>query len=96
MFSLATVEVGTRLEWNLAGLAVHGQVLIVTWLVIAIIGIAIVGTLNLPTSSKGLQNFVEAVFEYVSVFLNQLGEYSTVRGFLTSVHCFCLSLLQTG
>ena len=76
-FSLAAVEVGTQLEWNLAGLAVHGQVLIVTWLVIAIIlGIAIVGTLNLQQIPTGLQNFVEAVFEYVSgVAKDQLGEY---------------------
>ena len=36
-FSLAAVEVGTHLYWNIAGLTVHGQVLLVTWLVIAII-----------------------------------------------------------
>ena len=36
-FSLAAVEVGTHLIWNIAGLPVHGQVLLVTWLVIAII-----------------------------------------------------------
>ena len=35
-FSLAAVEVGTQFEWNIAGFAVHGQVLLVTWLVIAI------------------------------------------------------------
>merc|ERR1711907_5009 len=67
---------GTQLEWNLAGLAVHGQVLIVTWLVIAIIlGISILGTQNLQQVPKGLQNFVEAVFEYVSgIAKDQLGE----------------------
>jgi F-type H+-transporting ATPase subunit a len=44
-FSLAEVEVGTHLIWNFAGLSVHGQVLLVTWLVIAIIlGISILGT----------------------------------------------------
>ena len=36
-FSLAAVEVGTHLYWDIAGLTVHGQVLLVTWLVIAII-----------------------------------------------------------
>ena len=46
-FSLAAVEVGTHLYWNIAGLTVHGQVLLVTWLVIAIIlTIAVLGTLK--------------------------------------------------
>ena len=76
-FSLAAVEVGEHLYWNIGGLTVHGQVLLVTWLVIAIIlTIAVLGTLNLEQVPKGLQNFVEAVFEYVaSIAKDQLGEY---------------------
>jgi len=76
-FSLAAIEVGTQLEWNIAGLSVHGQVLIVTWLVIAtILGISVAGTSNPQQVPKGLQNFVEAVFEYVSdVAKQQLGEH---------------------
>ena len=35
-FSLAAVEVGTHLYWELAGLVFHGQVLLITWLVISI------------------------------------------------------------
>ena len=75
-FSLAAVEVGTHLIWNIAGLPVHGQVLLVTWLVIAIIlGISIVGTQNMQQAPAGLQNFVEAVFEYVAgIAKDQLGE----------------------
>jgi F-type H+-transporting ATPase subunit a len=70
-FSLAEVEVGTHLYWNIAGLTVHGQVLIVTWLVIAI-----VGTQNMQQVPKGLQNFVELVYEYVSgIAKDQMGEY---------------------
>merc|ERR1712021_37871 len=59
-----------------AGLTVHGQVLLITWLVIAIIlGITVVGTLKLEQVPKGLQNFVEAVYEYVSgIAKDQLGE----------------------
>ena len=65
-FSLASVEVGTHLYWNIAGLTVHGQVLLVTWLVIAIIlTIAVLGTLNLEQVPKGLQNFVEMSIEFV-------------------------------
>merc|ERR1711881_834190 len=76
-FSLAAVEVGEHLYWSIAGFTVHGQVLLVTWLVIAIIlTIAVLGTLNLEQVPKGLQNFVEAVFEYTSgIAKDQLGEY---------------------
>jgi F-type H+-transporting ATPase subunit a len=76
-FSLATVEVGTQLNWNILGLGIHGQVLIVTWIVIAIIlGVAVAGTLNLQQVPRGLQNFIEAVFEYVTgIAKDQLGEY---------------------
>jgi F-type H+-transporting ATPase subunit a len=76
-FSLAEVEVGTHLIWNFAGLSVHGQVLLVTWLVIAIIlGISILGTQNMQQAPSGLQNFVEAVFEYVAgIAKDQLGEH---------------------
>ena len=76
-FSLAEVEVGTHLYWNIAGLTVHGQVLIVTWLVIAILlGVAVVGTQNMQQVPKGLQNFVELVYEYVSgIAKDQMGEY---------------------
>jgi len=76
-FSLAAVEVGTHLYWNIAGLAVHGQVLLVTWLVIAIIlTITVLGTSNLEQVPKGMQNFVEAVYEYVSgIAKDQIGEH---------------------
>merc|ERR1711943_68440 len=76
-FSLAAVEVGEHLYWNIAGLTVHGQVLLVTWLVIAIIlTITVLGTLKLEQVPKGLQNFVEAVHEYVSgIAKDQIGEY---------------------
>jgi F-type H+-transporting ATPase subunit a len=76
-FSLAAVEVGEHFYWNIAGFTVHGQVLLVTWLVIAIIlTVAVLGTSNLEQVPKGLQNFVELVFEYVSgIAKDQLGEY---------------------
>ena len=76
-FSLAAVEVGTHLYWNIAGLTVHGQVLLVTWLVIAIIlKILLSGTKQLEKVPKELQNFVELVFEYLEgISKEQLGEY---------------------
>ena len=76
-FSLAAVEVGTHLYWNIAGLTVHGQVLLVTWLVIAIIlTITVLGTSNLEQVPNGLQNFVESVYEYTAdIAKDQIGEY---------------------
>ena len=86
-FSLAAVEVGTHLYWTFAGFTVHGQVLLVTWLVIAtILAIAIAGTLKLEQIPKGLQNFVESVFEYVAgIAKDQIGEYEcSLVAFLNS------------
>jgi F-type H+-transporting ATPase subunit a len=76
-FELAAVEVGEHFYWNIGGFNVHGQVLLVTWLVIAIIlTTAVLVTKNLDQAPKGLQNFVELVFEYLSgIAKDQLGEY---------------------
>jgi len=76
-FSLTAVEVGTHLYWNIFGLTVHGQVLLVSWLVLTIIlTIAVLGTLKLEQIPTGSQNFVESVFEYVaSIAKDQIGEY---------------------
>merc|ERR1712174_139786 len=50
---------------------------LITWLVIAIIlSLTVLGTLNLQQIPKGLQNFVESVFEYVAgIAKDQIGEY---------------------
>jgi F-type H+-transporting ATPase subunit a len=76
-FSLAAVEVGEHFYLNFAGFTLHGQVLLVTWLVIAIIlGVLVSGTKQLERVPKGLQNFVELVFEYLAgISKEQLGEY---------------------
>ena len=46
MFTLLSeAEVGKHLYWNLAGFLVHGQVLLVSWLVlIALLLFSIIGT----------------------------------------------------
>jgi len=76
-FSLAAVEVGEHFYWNIWGFTVHGQVLIVSWLVIAIImGLVFRGTKNLEQVPNGSQNFIELVFEYLTgIAKEQLGEY---------------------
>ena len=83
-FSLAAVEVGTHLYWNIAGLTVHGQVLLITWLVIAIIlTIAVLGTLNLEQVPKGLQNFLKLFLNMFPALLKiKLESTNIVHGFL--------------
>nr|QQP22364.1 ATP synthase CF0 A subunit [Cryptophyta sp. CCMP2293] len=76
LYSLSEVEVGKHLYWEIAGLKVHGQVFIVSWLCMAaLIGLAIVGTKDLKHAPQGLQNFMEYVYEFLSdIAKNQIGE----------------------
>jgi F-type H+-transporting ATPase subunit a len=75
-FSLSEIEVGTHLYWEIAGLKLHGQVFIVSWLVLgALLTFAIVGTRDLKESPEGLQNFMEYVYEFLQdIAKNQIGE----------------------
>ena len=66
-FSIAAVEVGTHFYWEFGSLLIHGQVLLVSWLVIAIVvALTIFGTSRLEQLPKGLQTFLELTFCYVS------------------------------
>jgi len=73
---ISEIEVGSHFYWNIAGAQLHGQVFVVSWLVIALLlGLAIAGTSNLQQVPKGLQNFLESVYEFVSdIAENQIGE----------------------
>tara|TARA_B110000261_G_C13097865_1_gene362962 strand:- start:11731 stop:12471 length:741 start_codon:yes stop_codon:yes gene_type:complete len=75
-FSLSEIEVGTHLYWEIAGLKLHGQVFIVSWLVLgALLTFAIAGTRDLKESPEGLQNFIEYVYEFLQdIAKNQIGE----------------------
>jgi F-type H+-transporting ATPase subunit a len=58
-YSLSAVEVGKHLYWNIAGFQLHGQVFIVTWIVLAaLLVFTIAGTSNLKQTPQGLQNFI--------------------------------------
>jgi len=78
LFELSAVEIGQHFYWNLNGFLVHGQVLINSWIVFAIILIvAVATTANLNTgastagsageglSLSGGQNFIEFVLEFI-------------------------------
>jgi F-type H+-transporting ATPase subunit a len=70
------VEVGVHYYWDIAGLALHGQVFLVSWFVIILLlAAAFLGTANLEQVPKGWQNFMEATLEFTQdIARNQLGE----------------------
>ncbi len=73
---LASLEVGHHLYWSIGNLKIHGQVFIVSWIVIGILVIASVlasrGAQRIP---QGIQNLMEYALEFVrDLAKNQLGE----------------------
>ena len=73
---LSGIEVGVHYYWDIAGISLHGEVFIISWLVIfLILGSAFLGTSNLEQIPKGWQNFMEATVDYVAgIAKDQLGE----------------------
>ena len=77
MFTLlAEAEVGKHFYWNIAGFLVHGQVLVVIWLVLALLLIfSVLGTQNTNRLPHSFQNFMEFAVEFVTdIAKEQLGE----------------------
>ena len=59
--------VGEHWYWKIGGLSVHGQVLVMSWLVFAsLVFVCLFGNRNLSTDlPKGFQNLTEFVTEYI-------------------------------
>lgn len=77
MFTLlAEAEVGKHFYWNIAGFLVHGQVLLVIWLVLVILLIvSVLSTQNTSRLPNGFQNFMEAAVQFATdIAKDQLGE----------------------
>jgi F-type H+-transporting ATPase subunit a len=76
LFPLAELEVGKHFYWEIAGLKMHGQVLMTSWFVIAVLVIAsLVATSNVQRVPSGFQNFMEYALEFIrDLAKNQLGE----------------------
>jgi len=80
--NLSGVEIGTHFYWNVGPFSFHGQVFIVSWVVIGILlCISLLGTSNLYRSrDKGIipnswQNFMESTIEFTQeIARNQIGE----------------------
>jgi len=73
---IADLEVGKHFYWEIFGYSLHGQVFIVSWLVIALILIAsLLATLNVNQVPRNTwQNVMEVIVEYVQgIAKNQMG-----------------------
>jgi F-type H+-transporting ATPase subunit a len=73
---ISGVEVGQHWYWQVGGFQMHGQVLVTSWVVIAIIlALAVLGTRSLQTIPTGSQNLVEFVLEFIrDLTRTQIGE----------------------
>ncbi|KAH0697695.1 hypothetical protein KY289_015177 [Solanum tuberosum] len=66
LYDISGVEVGQHFYWQIGGFQVHGQVLITSWVVIAILlGSATIAVRNPQTIPTGGQNFFEYVLEFI-------------------------------
>ena len=75
-FDVAEVSVGQHWYWQIGGYAVHGQVLLTSWIVFAaIVLISLLANLNLKKVPEGLQNVTEYVTEFIrDLAKTQIGE----------------------
>ncbi|KAL5776656.1 hypothetical protein ACOSP7_009582 [Xanthoceras sorbifolium] len=76
LYNISGVEVGQHFYWQIAGFQVHAQVLITSWVVIAILlGSALIAVRNPQTIPTASQNFFEYVLEFIrDVSKTQIGE----------------------
>jgi F-type H+-transporting ATPase subunit a len=81
VFDVAEVSVGQHYYWEIGGYSVHGQVLMTTWFVFAIIAIiAFAGNSNLKSIPEGLQNLTEYITEFIrDLAKTQIGEEEYVK-----------------
>ena len=73
---LAELEVGQHFYWELGSFKIHGQILLTSWFVIAVILLAaFVSSRNVLQIPRGIQNFMVFVLEFVrSLTKDQIGE----------------------
>jgi len=73
---LAELSVGKHWYWTILGYEVHGQVLVTTWFVLAlIVAFSLKANTNLTETPDGIQNLTEYVTEFVrDIAKTQIGE----------------------
>nr|YP_009105620.1 CF0 subunit IV of ATP synthase [Xylochloris irregularis]AIT94289.1 CF0 subunit IV of ATP synthase [Xylochloris irregularis] len=76
LFEVSEVSVGQHLYWQVGGYQLHGQVLITSWIVFAIIVcLSFLGNKDLKTIPEGVQNFTEYITEFIrDLAKTQIGE----------------------
>jgi F-type H+-transporting ATPase subunit a len=76
LYDISGVEVGQHLYWQIGGLQVHAQVLITSWVVIAILlGSVTIAVRNPQTIPTAGQNFFEYILEFIrDLSKTQIGE----------------------
>lgn len=97
---LSAIEVGTHFYWNIAGLSLHGEVFIISWLVIIILLLfAFLGTNQIQQIPETWQNFMEFLIEYTQgIAKDQLGEsfYKPWVPFVSTLFLFILGCNWAG
>jgi F-type H+-transporting ATPase subunit a len=80
IFHIARLSVGQHWYWIVFGYEVHGQVLVTTWFVLAVIGsLSLIGNKNLKETPEGLQNLTEYITEFIrDIAKTQIGEQDYV------------------
>nr|YP_009259073.1 ATP synthase CF0 subunit IV [Sequoia sempervirens]ALB36979.1 ATP synthase CF0 subunit IV [Sequoia sempervirens] len=75
-YEISGVEVGQHFYWQIGGFQVHAQVLITSWIVIAVLlGSTTLAVRDPQIIPNGAQNFVEYVLEFVrDLARTQIGE----------------------
>lgn len=75
--NLSNVEVGKHLYWDIGNYKVHGQVFIVSWIVIiGLVIISFIGTRKLNRIPVGMQNFMEFILEFLQdIAKTQIGDH---------------------
>nr|YP_009395988.1 ATP synthase CF0 subunit IV [Dasya naccarioides]ARW65174.1 ATP synthase CF0 subunit IV [Dasya naccarioides] len=94
LIQLSSVEVGKHLYWKIGDYNIHGQVFIVSWLVISVLLIiSFFGTRSLQRIPSQLQNFMEFILEFLQdIAKNQIGEheYRSWVPYISTIFLFIL------
>nr|AUT83512.1 ATP synthase CF0 subunit IV [Carex pallescens] len=91
LFEISAVEVGQHLYWQIGGLQIHGQVLITSWIVIAILLVSVIIAVRNPqTIPTDGQNFFEYILEFIrDLSKTQIGdEYGPWVPFIGTMFLF--------
>lgn len=81
LLEISEVSVGQHYYWQIGEYQVHGQVLITSWVVLAIIAVlSFLGNSNLKSTPDGVQNFTELVTEFIrDLAKTQVGEHDYLK-----------------